>query len=164
MNEKVKVDVVLTTLDKAVLTHAGYAFEETPEGTLLSREALAEFRDVAGGGCANGASPSVVFFSDSWKFFRGNRAELVAHLREQASEGLFGEGVTGAVQAVMNFVCFSKKRTEAGFEYSVAQTLFAPIPERCTDAAPEWVAIANAITWGAFEDFAFRLDGCEVDE
>ena len=165
MNEKkVKVDVVLNDLDKAVLAHAGYAFEETPGGTLLSREALEEFRDVAGGGCANGAAPSVVYFSDSWKFFRTNRHELVAQLREQAQEGLFGEGVTGAVQAVMNFVCFSKKRTEAGFEDSIAQTLFAPLPTNCTDAAPEWVAIANAITWWAFEDFAFRLDGCEADE
>ena len=165
MNEKkVKVDLALTTLDKAVLTHAGYAFEETPEGTLLSREALAEFRDVAGGGCANGASPSVVFFSDSWKFFRGNRAELVAQLREQARDGLFGDGVTGAVQAVMNFVCFSRRRAEPGFEDSIAQTLFAPLPEKYTDAEPECVAIANAITWGAFEDFASRLDGCDVDE
>ena len=165
LNEKkVKVNVVLTVLDKAVLTHAGYSFEETPGGTLLSPDALAEFRDVANYGCAHGASPSVADFADTWNFFRDNRAELVAQLREQASEGLFGDGVTCSVQAVLNFVCFRQKRAEPGFEDSVAKTLFAPLPEKYTDAEPDCVLIANAITWGAFEDFAYRLDGCEVDE
>ena len=163
-DKKVNVDVYLTDLDKAVLAHAGYTFEETPGGTLLSPEALEEFRDVAEYGCSGGASPSVADFADTWEFFRDNRAELVEQLREQASEGLFGEGVTGAVQAVMNFVCFRRKRAEPGFEDSIAQTLFAPLPEKYTDAEPDCVAIANAITWGAFEDLAFRLDGCEVTE
>lgn len=164
MDKRVKVDLALTDLDKAVLTHAGYSFEEVHGGTLLSREALEEFRAVAEHGCSGGASPSVADFADTWEFFRANRAELVAQLREQAQEGLFGEGVTGAVQAVLNFVCFRKKRAEPEFEDSVAQTLFAPLPETYTDAEPACVAIANAITWGTFEDLAFRLDGCEVTE
>ena len=163
-DKKVKVDLTLNDLDKAVLAHAGYSFEGVDGGTLLPLGALAEFRDVAGYGCASGTSPSVVYFPETWRFFRDNRAELLEQLREQASEGLFGDGVTGSVQAVMNFVCFSKRRTEPGFEDSIAQTLFAPLPEKYTDAPADCVAIANAITWGAFEDLAFRLDGCEVDE
>ena len=164
MDKKVKVDVYLTDLDKAVLTHAGYSFEETPGGTLLPLGAVEEFRAVADYGCATGTCPSVLYFADTWEFFRDNRAELVAQLIEQAREGLFGEGVTGAVQAVMNFVCFRRKRAESGFEDSIAQTLFAPLPEKYTDAPSDCVLVANAITWGAFEDLAFRLDGCEVAE
>lgn len=158
----IKADITLSELDRAIIGALGYTVKDTPDGVIIPEELAEELDAVANHGCANACPTAFVYFADTWEFFRENRELLREQLREQADEGLYGDGVTGCVSAVLAFACF-RKDGKRELEEAAALALYSPLPSYA-EAPADVVAVANAIVWGAVEDLAFRHDGAECEE
>ena len=154
-------EIRISDLDRAILARMG-EYEVNGDRLRLSEDVAAELEGVAGHGCVSGFAPAFVYYRDTCDFFRAHRAALRDQLREQAEEGFFGEGVKTAVGAVCAFRCF-RDNDKAAIEEAAARLLYSDIEEALNECDMA-TQVANAVVWGAVEDLASRLDGCEVED
>ena len=151
----------ISDLDRAILERMG-EYKVNGDRLSLSDDVAADLEGVAGHGCVSGCASAFTYYRDTCSFFKENRAALRAQLREQAAEGLFGEGVETVVGAVCAFCCF-RDEDKATIEEAAARLLYGDIEEALNECDMA-TKVANAVVWGAVEDLASRLDGCEVEE
>lgn len=154
-------EIRISDLDRAILGRMG-EYEENGDRLSLSEDVAADLEGVAGHGCVSGCASAFTYYRDTCDFFKANRAALRDQLREQAADGLFGEVVETAVGAVCAFRCF-RDNDKATIEAAAARLLYGDIKEALNECDMATL-VANAVVWGAVEDLASRLDGCEVEE
>ena len=153
----------LSTLDFAVIDQLGGEARNVGGSCEISTDAAGELANVCR--CSAGAAGGFngfIYYSETVAFTLANRAEILAQLRQQIADGLFGE-CGGVVSAVMSFNCLKTDDAQerAELEEEAALFLFGD-PEEY--AAKYSGIVANALAWAALEDLAFRLDGQEIAE
>ncbi len=161
-----RCDFELTELDVNVIAHMGYKAWNVNGRALIPDGAAEELGYAAKYGCSGGSVGSVIYYTDTWRFFYSNRHLLIKQLKEQVEDGLF-ENANGAVSAVCSFACFScfsGKECKAWIEEAVAKVLYGRINEKCGDNDHEFQVVANAIVWGAFEDLGNRYENCGKED
>ena len=151
----------LSALDLAVIKQLGGEARNVGDSCEISTDAAEELANVCR--CSAGAAGGFngfIYYSETVAFMFANRAEILAQLREQIADGLFGE-CGGVVSAVMSFNCLKTDDAQerAELEEEAAACLFGK-PEEYT--AKYSGTVANALAWAALEDLAFRLDGQEI--
>lgn len=145
-------EIRISDLDRAILERMG-EYEVNGDRLSLSDDVAAELDGVAGHGCESGCASAFTYYRDTCSFYKENRAALRAQLRDQAAEGLFGEGFETAVGAVCAFRCFADE-DRATIEEAAARLLFGDIEEALAecDMVHRWLTRssgARSRTWRA---------------
>ena len=155
-----KYDYQLDELDAAVIVQLGGTSRNVGAYCEISEDAADQLANVCRSSCgAAGGFPGFIYYHETREFFKANRDEIAARLREQISEGFF-ECARGVVSAVMSFSCF-KDCDAAEIEEEAARAFFGPL-DGFDDG--ELDNVANSCAWAALEDLAFRLDGQRIDD
>ena len=153
-----KYDYQLDELDAAVIAQLGGTSRNVGDSCELSEDAAEELENVRRSGAAGGF-PGFIYYHETREFFKANREQIAARLREQIAEGFF-EGARGVVSAVMSFNCLTGCDA-AEIEEEAARAFFGPL-EGFDEGALD--NVANACAWAALEDLAFRLDGQRIED
>lgn len=150
----------LSALDLAVIKQLDGEARNIGDSCEISTDAAEELANVCR--CSVGAAGGFngfIYYSETVAFTLANRAEILAQLRQQIADGLFGE-CGGVVSAVMSYCLKTDDAQErAELEEETALALFGN-PEEYQ--AKYTGMVANALAWAALEDLAFRLDGQEI--
>ena len=155
-----KYDYQLDELDAAVIAQLGGTSRNVGDSCELSEDAAEQLANVCRSSCgAAGGFPGFIYYHETREFFKANREQIAARLREQIAEGFF-EGARGVVSAVMSFSCL-QGCDAAEVEEEAARAFFGPL-EGFDEGALD--NVANACAWAALEDLAFRLDGQRIED
>lgn len=98
-------------------------------------------QDVANHG-ANAGFSGFIYYTDTVKFFKNNRAEIVALVKEYASE--FDQT---PIQFVASFRCLNGDYNDAEGEAEISRALYGRLESDDTQ-------IPNALAWFALEEVA----------
>ena len=89
-----------------------------------------------------------IYYSDTCKFYRENRADILAQLHSDADD--FGEDV---IRMCAGFRCFD------GIEYDdIARALYSD-----DEDGDEWTTLANGFAWYAYETIAHAFESFMYD-
>lgn len=155
-----KFRATLDALDLATVEQLGGTGRNTANGCEIDEDAAETLANVCRCSCgAAGGFPGFIYYTETREFFKAHRDEIAARLREQITEGVFGDA-RGVVSAVMSFACL-KDCDAAEIEEEAARAFFGPL-EGFDEGALD--NVANACAWAALEDLAFRLDGQWIED
>lgn len=159
MNTK-KYDYTLTSLDMAVIKQLGGECRNTADGCEISEDAAQELENVTRCSCgAAGGFSGFIYYTETREFFAAHRDEIAKRIADQIDNGLFDGAIT-IMDAVRMFNCL-KGEDATTIETEAARAFFGPLEDV---AGGELDLVANACAWGALEDLAFSLDGCEIED
>lgn len=152
--------VTLDALDLAVIAQLGGTARNVDDGCEIETDAADVLNAVCCSSCGvAGGFPGFIYYFETREFFKANRDEIAARIREQIEEGLF-ENADGVISAVKMYNCL-KGCDAAEIEEEAARAFYGPTSE--IDSC-ELDTVANACAWGALEDLAFRLDGQRIED